>query len=90
MTNPSEKEHIDFAYKILKKQGIERFGINPDVLIIGEDFYGKENMDFFIKKLISRKNYYVFSLTEIDIMDNKQIVAIGAFGKIWTLPNLDQ
>lgn len=86
VTNPSEDEHIDFAHTILKKQGVDSFGINPDYLVIGEGLLGKDNMGNFLKKFIIRKNYYLFSLTEVEIMDNAQIVAVGAFGRLWTLP----
>lgn len=88
ITNPSEKQHIEYAYEALKSQGIENTGINPDYLVIGEGLLGKENMNDFLKRFIKRNNYFLFSLTELEFSDEPRIVAIGAFGKIWTISDL--
>lgn len=85
ITNPSEEEHIDNAYKILKESEVEDFGVNADYLAVGEGLLGKEGLNNLLGKFIVRKNFYLFSLTEIDIRGEKSIVALGLFGKMWDL-----
>lgn len=89
VSNPSEEDHVEYTYALLKEQGIDNLGINPDYLVIGEGLLGKDNMSGFLKKFISRKNYLLFSLTEVHFRDTPQTVAIGAFGKIWSISDLD-
>ncbi|MFI3287496.1 MAG: hypothetical protein R3Y61_03370 [Rikenellaceae bacterium] len=85
ITNPSEEEHIDNAYKILNESGIEDFGVNSDYLAVGEGLLGREGLNNLLGKFIVRKNYYLFSLTEIDLKGEKSIVAVGLFGHIFDL-----
>ncbi len=90
LTNPTEDQHIEKAYQILREQGVKNFGINSDYLAIGEGLVGKDNMNEFMSKFIKRKNYYLFSLTEVDINGIEQIVGIGLFGKVWDIsPAID-
>lgn len=88
ITNPSEKEHIDNAYKVLKERKLESIGINADYLTIGEGLLGKQKMDGLLKKFIVRKNYYLFSLTQIDLGGDIRTVGFGVFGHIFSVDKL--
>ncbi len=87
-TNPTEQEHIDNAYKILKENGVEDYGINSDYLTIGEGLLGKDKMDKFLDNFIQRKNYVLFSLTEVDLNGQKETIALGLFGKMWNIGDM--
>ncbi len=87
-TNPTEKEHIENAYSVLKEHGIDNYGINSDYLTIGQGLLGKEQMDVFLENFVHRRNYLLFSLTEVDINGNKEIIAIGLFGKLWNIGDI--
>lgn len=88
VTNPSEQAHIDNAYTVLREKGMDKFGINSDYLVVGEGLLGREQMDDLLKKFIKRKNYYLFSVTEIDLMGEKHNVALGLFGRLWSITDL--
>lgn len=85
VTNPTEQQHVDNAYSILKERKMESLGINADYLTIGEGLLGKEKMDNLLKKFITRRNYYVFSLTQIDLGGDERTVGFGVFGHIFTI-----
>ncbi|MEG0601913.1 MAG: DUF4359 domain-containing protein [Mucinivorans sp.] len=87
-TNPSQEQHIDNAYRILKERHLDDLGINADYLTIGQGLLGKEQMDNLLKKFISRDNYYLFSLTKIDLGDKTRTVGIGLLGHIFTIDDL--
>lgn len=88
VTNPSEQQHVDNAFQILKERRLDDLGINADYLTIGQGLLGKEQMDNLLKKFITRKNYYFFSLTKIDLADKERTVGIGIFGHIFTIDDL--
>lgn len=85
MTNPSQKEHIDNAYKILREKGIEKFGINANYLAVGEGLLGKEQMDELLSRFITRDNYYLFSITQIEYTGRQHKVALGIFDHFWDI-----
>lgn len=88
VTNPREQQHVDRAMQALKDRKIEGLGLNTDYLTIGEGLVGKDKMDELLKKFITRKNYYLFSLTEIDLLGDKRIVGLGIFGHIFSIDDL--
>ncbi len=90
ITNPTEQEHIDNAYEVMAENGVKDFGVNGDYLNVGKKILGKNNMDKLMNKFIERKNYYLFSLTELDLNDDKQIIAVGLFGKLWSIDSAQE
>lgn len=85
VTNPGDQAHLDNAYKVLKEQGVDNYGIDPAYITIGEGMLGKKGMDGLMKSFVKRKDYYLFSLTQVDIMGDKHYVALGLFGKMWNV-----
>lgn len=88
VTNPSEESHIDNAYKVLREKGVEKFGIDVNYLAIGEGLLGKEQMDGLLSKFITRKNYYIFSITEVEYGGQQHSVALGVFGTFFNITDL--
>ncbi len=86
--NPTKEEHAQNAVKLLKEIGVENYGINKDYLAIGEGLLGKERMEDLMGKFITRKNYFFFSLTAIDVEGDEQIIALGLFGHFFDLGDM--
>ncbi len=84
-TNPDKEMHIENACEILKESGVENFGLNSVYMSIGEGLLGKDRMQSLMSKFIVRKNYLFFSLTQIEIDGDEEIVALGMFGKMWNI-----
>lgn len=85
-TNPSEQQHIDNARQMLKERRLDSsLGVNPDYLTIGEGLLGKKQMDSLLDKFIKRKNYYLFSLTQVDLGGRVRTIGLGVFGHIFSV-----
>lgn len=85
-TNPSQSEHVDKARQMLKERRLDSsLGLNPDYLTIGEGLLGKKQMDSLLDKFIKRENYYLFSLTQIDLAGDVRTIGFGIFGHIFSI-----
>ncbi len=87
--NPTKEEHIQNATELLKESGVENFGINKDYLTIGEGLLGKERMGDLMEKFVTRKNYFFFSLTAIEIDGDEQIIALGLFNHFFDMGDVE-
>lgn len=85
LTNPSKQQHVDNAYSVLRAQGVENFGIDPSYLAIGEGLLGKEGMDSMLGSFVKRRDYYFFSLTQVNILGRSHYVSLGLFGRMWNI-----
>ena len=90
-TNPSKKDHIE-AVKDLLAEKINESMINSitdsknNFEAAGAALGATLGMSFlnnFLDNMVFRKNYIVFSLTEIRLGGQSKIIGIGAFGSVW-------
>ncbi|MDP3445116.1 MAG: DUF4359 domain-containing protein [Ignavibacteria bacterium] len=82
-TNPSEKMHLDFIRESIRAEMVNEsapmgsFFINLFEVAIGEDA-----INSYLNNYFKRTNYVFFSLTEVKIKGECEIVAIGVLGNI--------
>lgn len=87
--NPSEQDHKEAMRKTLYKQieaKRDTIGIDEDMKAYYKrmDAIDSERADIELEAAISRKNYYLFSLTKYRNKDNKTAtVGFGVLGKVW-------
>ena len=87
-TNPSHQAHVDAVRTALKERRLADLGIDADYLSIGQGLLGAERMDALLGKFVVRNNYWVFSLTQIDLGAERKTVGIGIAGHVWLIDKL--
>ena len=87
--NPSLQDHKEEMRKVLNKQiEVKRdsTGIDEDMktYVKTMDAIDSERADIELESAITRKNYYLFSLTRYRNKDNQiATVGYGVLGKVW-------
>ncbi len=82
-TNPSEKMHLDFIRESIRAEMVNKsapmgsFFINLFEVAIGEDA-----INSYLNNYFKRNNYIFFSLTQVKIKWEWEIMAIGILGNI--------
>jgi len=89
-TNPNEKKHIDFVKeKIIKKLNSgETF--EPEIIRLVKSGKNDDQSSILLKKYIKRKNYSLFSLTEVKTEDKFAVISIGILGYMIDLEWVDK
>lgn len=96
ITNPSKQDHIDAIKELLTGSINETIG---DELGSADGWeaagaalgytLGMGMINTMADSFVHRKNFVVFSLTEISFKGESKIIGIGAFGNVWILPDLE-
>lgn len=90
-TNPSKEKINDElrerAKVILQKQLNYE---HKDAVEFGMMLFGNQVVDEFINTYVHTKNYYLFSLCEINWNGEKVTIGGGAFTKVWISSKLDE
>lgn len=87
-TNPSHQDHVTAVRQALNEQKLTDLGIDANYLAIGQGLLGKEQMDRLLGKFVVRNNYYIFSLTQIDLGPERKTVGLGIGTKVWLFDRL--
>ncbi len=90
-TNPSTDEHRSAVLNKLKQEYSKE---NESRTQNAFEKLG-ENIGFGIAKgiidnLVTRDNFFVFSLTKIEIQDEEKIIGVGLFGAVWIKPDFNK
>lgn len=84
-TNPSHEAHVVAVREALKEQKLAELGIDANYLAIGQGLLGAEQMDRLLGKFVVRNNYYIFSLTQIDLGKDRKTVGVGVGSKVFLI-----
>lgn len=91
LTNPSKEKINDElrnrAKEILEKQLKYE---HKDAVEFGMMLFGDRVVEEFVNTYVQTKNYYLFSLCEVNWNGEKVTVGGGAFSKVWISPKLDE
>jgi hypothetical protein len=79
-TNPSEKMHLDFVKEIIHDHNNNNPSFWGGLNRLLEVTMGDERYNGLLKDYVKRKNYVLFSLTEIKYEGKSGILAIGILG----------
>lgn len=89
--NPKEEQHKERmrakAVELLKQEAGAKHG---DLLDVGMNLFGGVLLDQFVDSRVRAENYYLFSLTKLRAPNEEITVGLGAFGKVWLSPKLDE
>lgn len=90
-TNPTKEEH-QAAVKVKATQLVsDQLGSKEnDLLAFGMQLFGNNIVDEFCDRVVFVDDYYLFSLTKIKWEGKENIVAFGAFHKIWYSGKIDE
>lgn len=88
-TNPNEEKHLNYIGEYIRKD-MRNDDSNGILFTFADVFVGENTMNRFLKNIIIRKNYVLFSYTEFQIEENdeKQIATIGLLGNVFMVEEL--
>lgn len=79
-TNPSEKMHLDFVKGRIHEELNNDESFASGLIRLIEIGIGDERTNNLLKDVFKRRNYVLFSLTEVKYEGNSEIFAIGILG----------
>lgn len=79
-TNPSEKMHLDFVKEKIHTELNKDESFASGLIRLIEIGIGDERTNNLMKDVVKRKNFVLFSLTEIQYKEQSQVIAIGILG----------
>ncbi len=91
ITNPS-KEKINDELRNRAKEILEdqlKYE-HKDAVEFGMMLFGDRVVEEFVNTYVQTKNYYLFTLCEVNWNGDKITVGGGAFSKVWISPKLDE
>ncbi|MDH5828448.1 DUF4359 domain-containing protein [Sphingobacterium faecium] len=90
-TNPTREQHErvvkEKAEHLIKNQIDHK---KQGFLDIGMRLFGNQVVQQFVEKGVVVENYYLFSLTKIKWQGQNNTIGLGAFGKVWISPKIDE
>ncbi|PRD53820.1 DUF4359 domain-containing protein [Sphingobacterium gobiense] len=90
-SNPKQEQHEKIvrekAIMLLKQQAGKQ---NEQVVDFGIQLFGNTLIDQFMQNHVKIENYYLFSITKIQIGRQENTIGGGAFGSIWLSPKIDE
>lgn len=90
-SNPKQEQHEKIvrekAIVLLKQEAGEQ---NEQAIDFGIQLFGNTLIDQFMRNHVKVENYYLFSLTKIQMGHQKNTIGGGAFGTIWLSPKIDE
>ena len=93
VTNPNEEKHKEVAKLKLNEivaNSAQKYGINKNIINVLGINLSDEFYDGLINKMVKSDNYYLFSTTKLNWGDNKYVIGIGAFGKVYIYPKVEE
>lgn len=90
-TNPKKEQHElvvkEKAEHLLKNQLGKK---EQSIFDIGMQLFGHNAVGDFVSKNVVVENFYLFSITKIRWQGKDNPIGVGAFGKIWLSPKIDE
>jgi hypothetical protein len=87
-TNPDEKMHLDFVRRLLHREIEKKPSTTGGLVLAYELILGEQRFNNLMKDKLRVKNYIFFSLTEAQVTDQKEIIAIGLLGNIYSMEDV--
>ena len=82
-TNPSEKMHLDFIRESIREDIVNKSSPLGSLFTnLFEVAIGEDAINSYLNNYFKRTNYIFFSLTEVKIKEEWEIMAIGILGNI--------
>lgn len=91
LTNPKQEQHEEAvrakAVTLLKQQAGKQ---NKQAVDFGIQLFGNTLIDQFMQNHVKVENYYLFSLTKVQLGNKESTIGGAAFRYIWLSPKIDE